>query len=71
MTSIEKLEKALKLAKDLKLNDNQVEELFSLILGLPITRVTWQYGPNTPYVPYAGGTILWNGTTDPLAFPTT
>lgn len=62
MNNIEKLERALAMAKDLNFTDKQVEELIALIFSLPITRITWQQPVTLPYVPYIGD----GGMTTPL-----
>lgn len=72
MTTIEKLERALALAKELQFNDTQAQELFALVLNIPITRISFtspsiDLTPKTPVVPWnpyiplpPNDTIIWN-----------
>jgi len=71
MTKLERLERALALAKELKFTDLQVEELVSLVLGLPITRIN--LSPAQPIIPWTiPSTPTWpppNGDS-PFTWPT-
>ena len=68
MTLLEKLERTLALARELGMNDKQVEELMSVVLGLPITRITYQQPQTLPFIPWGVGTIP---NTDTPPFPGT
>lgn len=46
MNLLEKLERALVLAKEIGLSDQQTRELMSVVLDLPITKVTLQSSPS-------------------------
>lgn len=73
MTVVEKLERALVLSKELGFTDQQVKELVSLILDLPITKMYPLPGPQmqpppwiqplTPWQPYTTGPFIGDGTT--------
>lgn len=50
MTVVEKLERALALAKELNFNDLQTRELMSVVLDLPITKIIQQGSPWSPNI---------------------
>jgi len=71
MTNITKLEQALKFAKDLNLNDEQVRDLVAMIFGLikPTIFPSIPWAQTIPFVPdsttYTPFTVTWGGLANP------